>query len=87
MCYYKGIVTQEDLSVKPCKKYQQFKIHKRHYVKIPSKIITELNLWNLLQIDLVGTYTKSIIQQNQGNDIYIFQLRTVLLRTKALRTL
>ena len=58
MCYYKGIDTQEDLYVKPCKKYQQFKIHKRNYVKIPSKIITELNLWNLLQIDLVGTYNK-----------------------------
>ena len=69
MCYWKGPVTQLELSFKLCKICQQFNNHERNYGHLTSKIIAEIKLWNLVHIDLVVTYEKSIRQQNPGSAI------------------
>ena len=40
--YYKGFVIQSQLSVKTCKKFQQFKKRKTIYGQLPPKIISAL---------------------------------------------
>ena len=42
---------------------QQFKNRKTHYRRLPPKNIAELRLLDEVQNDLIGPYSKSIIQQ------------------------
>ena len=58
-----------DLYIKTCNKYQQFKNRKTIYGNLPTNIISALKWCNLVHIDLVGPYTKSIRQQNPGDEI------------------
>ena len=62
VCYWKRIVTQPELSIKTCKKCQQLKNRKTLYRHLPPKIIEALKPWNLVHIDLICTYYKSIRQ-------------------------
>ena len=52
------------LSINTCKKYQQSKKRKDIYEQFPPKIIVALKPWNLVHINLIGAYSKSIRQQH-----------------------
>ena len=64
VCYRKGIVIQAGLSMKMCNKFQLFKNRKTLYGKLPPNIIEPLKPWNLVHINMVGPYCKSIIKQH-----------------------
>ena len=49
-----------------CKTCQQFKKRKTIYGHLPPKNIAELKPWDLVHVDLIGPYSKSIIQQQPG---------------------
>ena len=69
VCYWKGFVTQADLFSKTCKICQQFKNRKTLYGHLPAKNIEELKPWDMVHVDLIGTYRKSIRQQQPGGAI------------------
>ena len=69
VCYWKGLVTQEDISIKKCKKCQQFKNRNTLYGHLSPKIVTALKLWNSVHIGLIGPYYKSIIQHHPAGAI------------------
>ena len=48
---------------------QQIKKRKTPYVHLPPKDIAELKPWDLVHVDLIGTYSKSIRQHNPGGAI------------------
>ena len=52
-----------------CKKFKQFKKRNTFYGQLPPNIIEVLKLWNLVHIDPIGPYSKSIIQQQPGGRI------------------
>ena len=52
--------------VKPFNTCQRFKNYKRRHGNLPHKIISELNQYKWVHIDLIGAYTDSIIHQNSG---------------------
>ena len=60
VCYWKVLVTQAELYDKPCKICQQFKKRKNIYGHLPPKNISELKPWDLVHVDLIGPYSKSI---------------------------
>ena len=66
--YWKYLVTKEDLYAKPCKICQQFKKRNTLYGNLPPKNIAELKLWDLVHVDLIGPYSKSISQKQVGID-------------------
>ena len=43
-----------------------FKNRKTHYGRLLPKNMEELKLWDTVHIDLIGTYSKSIRQQQPG---------------------
>ena len=61
--YFKGLLTKAELSVKTCNQCQQFKHKKTIYGKLPTNIVASLKPWILVHINLIGPYSKSIIQQ------------------------
>ena len=69
VCYWKGLVTQEELFAKMCKTRQQLKKRKTLYGHLPSKNIAEIKPWNTVHVDLIGPYSKSIRQQQPGGTI------------------
>ena len=69
LCYWKFLVTQAELFVKRCKICQQFKKIKSLYGNMPSKNIAEIKAWNLVHVDLIGPYSKSIIQQQPDGTV------------------
>ena len=48
---------------------QQFKKRKTIYIHLPPKTIKELQTWDLVHVDLIGPYSKSIRQHNLGVSI------------------
>ena len=66
-CYWKGLVTQAELFAKACKILQKFKKRKSLYGNLPSKNIAKLKMWDSVHVDLIGPYSKSIIQHLSGN--------------------
>ena len=52
-----------------CKISQQFKKIKTIYGHLPPKNIAELKLWDLVHVDMIGPYIKSIRQQQPGGSI------------------
>ena len=66
VCYRKGQVEQADIYAKPCEKFQRFK--KRNIIcgYLPPKNIAELKQWDLVHVDLIYKYDKSIIKNLQG---------------------
>ena len=69
MLYWKFLTTQSKLSVTTCEKFQQFDNQKRRYVHLLPEVIADINPCNLLHIDLIGTYVKSIRTQQSGGVI------------------
>ena len=55
--------------VKTCTKCRRFKNRKSLYGQLPPKVIAALKPWNLVHIDLIGPYPKSIRQQHTGGTI------------------
>ena len=55
--------------IKAYNKFQQFKNRKTLYGKLTPKIAPALKLWNLVYIDLMSLYAKSIRQQHPGRAI------------------
>ena len=64
---YQGRVSE--LFAKTCKILQQFKNRKTIYGNLPPKNIAELKPLYLVHVDLMGTYSKSIIQHHPGVSI------------------
>ena len=64
-----GLVTQAELFAKICKTCQQFKKRKTIYGHLPPKNIAELKPWDIVHVDLIGPYSKTIIQQQPGNTV------------------
>ena len=64
VCYWKGLATQVELYAKPCKICQKFKKRNNIHGHLPPKIIEELKQWDLVHIDLIGPYSKSILQNH-----------------------
>ena len=60
VCNWKVLVTQAELSINMCKKFQQFKKRRTLYGHLLPKIIAALKLWNLVHIFLIAPYSKSI---------------------------
>ena len=69
VCYWKGLDTQVELYAKPCKICQKSKKRNNIHGHLPPKIIEELKQWDLVHIDLIGPYRKSIIQNQPGGVI------------------
>ena len=69
VCYWEGLVTQAELYAKPCNICQQFKGRKTLYGHLPPTNITELKPWDLVHVDLIGPYSKSIRQHHPGGNI------------------
>ena len=69
VCYWKGLVTQAELFTKTCKTCQQFKRRKTLYGNLPPKNISVLKLWDLVHVDLICPYSKSIRQHQPGGTI------------------
>ena len=67
--YWKGLLLQEDISFNTYNKCQQFKNRKTIYWQLSPKIVAALKPWNLVHIDLIGSYYNSIIQQQTGSAI------------------
>ena len=66
VCYCKGLVTQAGMFVKTCNTCQQFKNRNILYGNIPPKNTAELKPWDLVHVDLIGSYIKSIRQHQPG---------------------
>ena len=62
--YFKGIVIQADLYVKPLNICKKFKNSKGSCGNLPPKIIAYLKLWNSVHIYLIVPFYKSIIQRH-----------------------
>ena len=60
---------QAELYAKPCKICQRFKRRKTIYGHLPPKNISELKTWDLVHVDMIGTCSKSIRQQQLGDAI------------------
>ena len=60
---------QSELFSKTCKICQQFKKIKTIYGHLPPNNIAELKTWDLVHVDLIGPYSKSIIQQHPDSTI------------------
>ena len=60
---------QAELFTKTCKICQQFKNRKNIYGHLPPNNIAELKLCDLVHVDLISTYSKSIIKQQPGGAI------------------
>ena len=60
-----------ELSDKLCKTCRQFKKRKTFYGHLPTKNIAELKPWDLMHVDLIGPYIKSIRQQQPGGSIIL----------------
>ena len=60
VCYWKGLVTQEELFAKMCKTCQKFKKRSTIYGHLPPKNIAEIKPWDTVHLDLIGPYSKSI---------------------------
>ena len=58
-----------ELFAKTCKMCQQIKKRKNIYVHLQPKNISELKPWELVNVDLIGPYIKSIRQQHPGSAI------------------
>ena len=58
-----------ELYNKPCKIYQKLKNIKTIYGHLPPKITAELKLWDLVHVDMIGPYSKSIRQHQTGGAI------------------
>ena len=56
------------MNAKQYKICQQFK-KRFFYIYLPPKIFAELKLWDLVHIDLIGPYSKSIRQHHTGGTI------------------
>ena len=69
LCYWKVLVVQSKLYTKQCKIYQQSKKRNTIYVHLLPKSISELKLLDLVHVDLIGPYSKSIRQHHQGRTI------------------
>ena len=69
VCYWKGLLSQVEISVKMGKKFQQFKKRNTLSGQIPPKIIAALKPWNSVHIDLIGPYSKSIIKHHPDGTI------------------
>ena len=67
--YWKGLVIQAELYANPCKICQRFKNRNTIYVQLLHKNIVELKPWDLVHVDLIGSYSKSIKQQQPGSAI------------------
>ena len=63
VCYWKYFVTQAELFAKTCKICKQLKKRKTLYGHLPPKNIAELKPWDLVHIELIGPYSKSIRHQ------------------------
>ena len=57
------------MSAKTCKIFQQFKKRKNIYGYLLPNHIAELKPWYLVHVDMIDTYSKSIIQQHSGGAI------------------
>ena len=71
VCYWKGLVTQEDMYSKPCNIFQQQKNRSTLYERFPPKKISELKPLDTVYIYLIGPYNKSIRQHQMG--VYIIK--------------
>ena len=69
VCYWKGLATQAELYDNPCKICQYLKKIKTLYGSLLPKNISELRLWDMVNVDLIGPYIKYIIQQQPGSAI------------------
>ena len=67
VCYWKVIFVQAELFAKPCKTCQHFKKRKTIYGHLPSKNISEVKPWNLVHIDPIGPYRKSLASRQCYN--------------------
>ena len=67
--YLKGLFTQAELFAKTCKTCQQFKKRKTLYRQLSPNNIAFIKPWDLVHIDLIGPYTKSIRQHHTGGAI------------------
>ena len=65
----KAFLTQGGMFAKMCKTCKQFKKINTLYGNITHKNIAELKLWDLVHLDLIGTYSKSIVQHQPGGAI------------------
>ena len=59
ICYWKGPVPQVEMCANLCKICQKFKNIKTLYGNLTPKNILELKPWNMVHVDLIGTYSKS----------------------------
>ena len=69
VCYWKGLVMQEELYSKPCNICQQLKKRNTLYGRLSPKKIAEIKPWYLVHVDLIFTYIKSIRQHQLGSAI------------------
>jgi hypothetical protein len=69
VCNWKGITTQAKLHAKHCKSCQKFKRRAARYGHVPPMNIAQLTPWNMVHIDLISPYTKTVKQHQPGNKI------------------
>ena len=69
ICYWKVLVMQAELFTKTCKICQQFKKKKTIYGHLSPKNIAEIKPWDMVHVDLLGSYTKSIRQHKPGGTV------------------
>ena len=60
VCYWKSLVLQAEISIKTCNKCQPFKKIKTLFGQLQPKIIAVLKPQNLVHIDLICPYSRSI---------------------------
>ena len=65
---------QEELYAKLCKICQQFKNIKTISGNLSPKIIAELKPWDLVHVDMIGPYSKSILQHQPDGAIVMINV-------------
>ena len=69
VCYWKGLVTQAEMFANTCNDCQQFTKRKTLYGHLSPNNISELKPWDLVHVELIGPYSKTIRKQHPGGDI------------------
>ena len=66
VCHWNGLVVKSELYSKLFNICQQFKNINNIYGRLPPKNITELKTWDMVHVELIGPYIKSIIKHHLG---------------------
>ena len=71
VCYRKGLFTQAELFANISKICQQLKKRKTLYRHLPPHNIAEQKPWDMVHVDLIGSYSRSIRKHQESGTIII----------------